>query len=247
MAGREIDRLVELVREADLNQRVPWSRTWRLGNLVHHVGAVHRWATDLVRTDARRYRPIRDTDDWPPDPTAPAVAVWLIAGREPLLSALESADPDHKMWAWGVDQHVRFWSRRMTHETGIHRADAQLTVGLSPGFDRVIAADGISEFLDNLWRARAWRRDMGALRGRGETLALSATDTGDRWTIVRSDTGFDWTHHVRGRAPRADVTVSGTVTDLYLLAWKRVRPDHPGIRMRGDAAIYDQWFRYSSV
>jgi uncharacterized protein (TIGR03083 family) len=247
MAGREIDALVQLVRGADLAERVPWSRRWRLEDLVHHVGAVHRWVTDLVVTDARRYRPIRDTDDWRPDTTPAKAARWLAAGRDPLLAAMAAADPNRKMWAWGTDQHVRFWSRRMTHETGVHRADAELTLGLPPAFDAELAADGVSEFLDNLWKARAWRRDMGALRGGGETIGLSATDVADRWTIRRTANGFSWTHHVAGRPPRTDVTVTAPVGDLYLFVWKRIRGDPATVKIRGDTAMLDHWLRYSSV
>jgi hypothetical protein len=96
-AGAEIDRLAELVRDVDLTLRVPWSRGWRLKNLLRHVGMVHRWATRLVVTEARGYRRMCDTNDWPADPTAEKAADWLLAGRDPLLDALTSADPDQVM------------------------------------------------------------------------------------------------------------------------------------------------------
>lgn len=245
--GDEIGSLAALARRGDLAMRVPWSRTWRLGDLFHHVGAVHRWAANIVEIDARRYLPIADTDDWTSDPTATQVARWLRAGGERLISALEAADPDREVWAWGVDQHVRFWSRRMTHETGIHRADAELTSGLVPQFDPPIAGDGVNEFLENLWRARAWRRSMGSLRGDGETIGLVATDTGERWLVRRTPKGFDWSYHPRGRALGADVSVSATVRDLYLFVWKRLPPDAPEVTVRGDEDLLRHWLRYSSV
>ena len=247
VAAAEIGALADLVREADLGARIPWSRTWRLADLVHHVGAVHRWAAGLVRTDARRYRPVRDTDDWPARPTRARAARWLLDGRDPLVDVLAESDPDHPMWAWGADHHVRFWSRRMTHETAVHRADAELALGLVPAFAPDVAGDGVSEFLENLWSARAWRRDMGGLRGEGETVRLDASDTGERWWTVRTPTGFTWGFHAGGRAPRGDVTVSAAVADLYLLVWKRLRPPSPEVTIRGDRSVLDHWFRYSSV
>lgn len=147
---------------------------------MHHTGSIHRWATGLVDTRARRMRRIKDTDDWERGLSPAAQAEWLCAGARPLLGALRSADPDEAMWAWGADQRVRFWSRRMVHETGIHRADAELALGLEPWFEPAVAADGVSEFFENLWRARAFRRSIGNPRGNGETLRFAATDTDDQ-------------------------------------------------------------------
>jgi hypothetical protein len=73
----EIDVLANLAGEGDLAAKVPWSRTWKLGDLVHHVGAIHRWAANIVEADARRYVPIRDTDDWPTEPDSAEAARWL--------------------------------------------------------------------------------------------------------------------------------------------------------------------------
>jgi predicted lipid carrier protein YhbT len=88
---------------------------------------------------------------------------------------------------------------------------------------------------------------MGKLCGDGESVAFVATDTDERWTVVRTTTGFSWAHEAGSRAVRADVTVSGPVRDLYLLAWKRIRPDDAGLKVRGDADGFEHWFRHSSV
>jgi hypothetical protein len=32
------------------------------------------------------------------------------------------------MWAWGPDKHARFWSRRMLHETAVHRVTGDPTL-----------------------------------------------------------------------------------------------------------------------
>lgn len=245
--SEETDQLAELVADADLAAKVPWSRVWRLEELVHHVGAIHRWAAEVVATDARRYRPIRETDDWRPGRPADDIARWLRTGRDRLVSVLAAADPEHEVWAWGVDQHVRFWSRRMTHETGMHRADAELALGLTPAFDPQVAADGMSEFLENLWKARAWRRGMGALRGEGETISFVATDIGERWDVERTPTGFSWQHVVTARGTTSGISVSASVSDLHLLVWKRLRADNAGVTVSGDRADLSHWLRHSAV
>jgi uncharacterized protein (TIGR03083 family) len=243
----ETDVLANLASGSDLAAKVPWSRTWRLADLVHHVGAIHRWAANIIEAEARRYLPVRDTDDWPTEPNSAEAARWLRAGGDRLSSVLEGADPGRKVWAWGIDQHVRFWPRRMTHETGIHRADAELTLGLVPHFGQGVASDGMNEFLENLWRARAWRRSMGALRGEGERIGFNATDTGEGWLVVRHPKGFDWSYRSRGRVPHAEVTVNGPVPHLYLLAWKRIPLDAPQVTISGDRDVLRHWYRYSSV
>ena len=98
------------------------------------------------------------------------------------------------MWAWGPDKHVRFWSRRMVHETGVHRVDAELALGIEPRVDPAVAAGGVVEFLENLPRSSA-------LRGDGEQLRLVATDRPDQWTITRQPAGFDWARGAPGGGP----------------------------------------------
>ncbi|SCK59943.1 TIGR03083 family protein [Streptomyces sp. SceaMP-e96] len=64
--------------------------------------------------------------------------------------AFAATDPDAPMWAWGVDQHARFWMRRMLFETLVHRTDAERAVGRRPVIDPALATDGVDEFLANL-------------------------------------------------------------------------------------------------
>lgn len=75
-----------------------------------------------------------------------------------LIAVLGSVDPDRKVWVAGVCQHARFCPRRMTHETGTHRADAELALGPASNFDQAAASDGMNGFREPL-RARAWRHD----------------------------------------------------------------------------------------
>jgi hypothetical protein len=60
------------------------------------------------------------------------------------------------VWAWGPDQHARFWSRRMLYETVVHHSDAELALGREPVIDRAVAVAGVDEFLENLPSASVW-------------------------------------------------------------------------------------------
>lgn len=218
---------------------------WKFADLVRHTGTVHRWARDLVAHLARRYQRMASPSDWPADGPPAAQAQWFAAGGRDLLSVLRAADPDTKMWAWGANHQVRFWSRRMTHETGIHRADAELTMGRTPTFEPAVADDGIGEFLENLRGARSWRWNIGKLRGAGEIIELVPSDVPGAWTVTLTDGPFTWRHHARG--PRAQVTVTGTANDLYLLCWRRYRYTDSRFRITGDQDLFDLWYRNSAV
>ncbi|MQA17429.1 MAG: hypothetical protein GEV09_25995, partial [Pseudonocardiaceae bacterium] len=61
-------------------------------------------------------------------------------------------------------------------------SDLELAAECAPGFAVETAADGVSEFFVNLWKARSWRWDIGKLRGDGETIRLRSSNTSDEWT-----------------------------------------------------------------
>ena len=167
---------------------------------------------------------------------------------------LRAADPDARMWAWGPDKHARFWSRRMLHETAVHRADAELSLGIEPHIDPPVAADGIDELLENLPRSRP-------LRGNGEQLHLVATDQPDRWTITRHPTTFTWTHRRPGPrghpdpgahgqpacGPAPAVTANATTAELYLFLWGRRPPTDPRLVVTGDHALLDHWREHAVI
>ena len=139
-----------------LRCRVPTCPDWSLADLVRHTGTVHRWATRMVRDLAPQRLDPRSLDLGLPDDEA-GYADWLASGARELVTTFGAADPDAAMWAWGADQHVRFWPRRMVHETTVHRADAELASGVQPRIDPATAADGIDELLDNLPTAAYFR------------------------------------------------------------------------------------------
>ena len=100
------------------------------------------------------------------------------------------------MWAWGSDQHARFWPRRMLHETTVHRADAELAGGTDPSVDDAVGIDGVDELLDNLPSAVYFAPNVAELKGDGDTLAIVAGD-GDGDSAGRStsrEDGFAWSH-----------------------------------------------------
>jgi uncharacterized protein (TIGR03083 family) len=167
---------------------------------------------------------------------------WFRSGGEALLAALRKADADQPTWTWGADQHARWWSRRQLHETGVHRADAELALGREPMFEASVAVDGVDEFLGNLPYA-TFSPVTKDLKGDGETVHVHCTDTDGEWLIELNPKGFTWQHgHAKG-----DVAVRGAASDLLLLLYGRRKPEGERFQIFGDAALLDRWLATSSI
>ena len=227
-----------------LTQSVPACPEWDLAALTRHVGRVHRWSAETVRELAQERMNLKI--DIPDDPSV--LADWIREGGAALLEVLRATDPDVEVWAWGADQHVKFWSRRQLHETEIHLVDAASSVGINYTLQPTIAADGIDELLDNLPCATYFSPAVAELAGNGETIHLHATDGNadaaipGEWMIERTTDGFQYSHaHGKG-----DVAVRGSMNDLALLMWHRA-PFDDRFEVFGDRALMQHWLDHSSL
>jgi uncharacterized protein (TIGR03083 family) len=147
------------------------------------------------------------------------------------------------MWAWGADQHVRFWSRRQLHETLVHRTDVELALGRAPMAEPAVAADAIDEFLANLRGAAAFSPRVSNLCGGGERLAFRATDEDREWSVTLRPDGFDIGE--AGRAP--DATLAASALNLLLVLYRRRPPGTAGVQLAGDGALVDMWLANSAL
>jgi uncharacterized protein (TIGR03083 family) len=239
----EISRFAEAVDGADPTAPVPTCPEWTVGDLTLHLGGVHRWAGQMVR-DVAQERLSNRRVEMGLDEDEPAGAAWITRGGESLVAVLRDADPDAPMWAWGADQHARFWARRMLHETTIHRADAEFAVGREPSVGGEVAVDGIDEFLDNLPTARRFAPRVAELAGDEGAMAWVATDRPVRWRIELEPGGFAWSH---GDGP-VDASVSGPAADLLLLAYgRRTAGDPARFSVTGDADLVAWWQERSPI
>ncbi|HEY1737355.1 MAG TPA: maleylpyruvate isomerase family mycothiol-dependent enzyme [Acidimicrobiia bacterium] len=224
---------------ADLSRPVPTCPDWTLLDLAVHTGRVHRWAMLLVRELAQERMPApRDGEPGAADD----VAGWFRKGGDALVATLRAADPEAPMWSWGVDQSVRFWSRRQVHETAIHQADALIALKRPVQIEVDVAADGIDELLDNLASTRAFSPKIAELHGDGESIHVHAVDTPDsngigEWVITLQPDGFGYSHgHAKG-----DVAVRGTISDLELMMYNRLPVTDDRFEVFGDRALLERW------
>jgi uncharacterized protein (TIGR03083 family) len=238
----EVRRLSEILSGADLETPVPTCPPWNLAELVKHVGSIHHWAGRMVENVAQERLSWKELDlELPADPSG--YPAWFTAGGEQLVTRLRTSDPNAPMWAWGADHHARFWARRMTHETGMHRADAELTLGREPSFEPAIASDGIDEFLENLPEAAYFAPNVKELRGDGETIHFHATDADGEWLIELTPESFSWQHgHGKGSA-----AVRGTASDLLLLTYGRRKHGDGRFEAFGDSTVLDRWFANAHI
>lgn len=234
-------RLVDVSAAANPAAPVPTCPGWTTARLARHVGQIHRWADAIVR-DRRRERldPRQLELGWPEDwELAPA---WLASGVSSVVATLGHADPEAQVWTWGLDQRVRFWSRRLLHETTVHRTDLEQATGRSPEIDAEVAIDGVDELLENLPARTSFSPALAELRGQGETIHLHATDGPGEWVIYLEPEGFRSEHgHLK-----ATSAIQARASDLLLLLYRRLPLEDARYRRFGDDDPVREWLSHTA-
>ena len=243
LLGDEVKCLGGLVEGAPLDVPVASCPGWSLGDLVGHLGMVHRWAEYLVRHRAAERIPSEKMGLDGPDTSAD----WLIAGGERLVTTLRSADPDAPMWAWGPDHHVRFWSRRQLHETLVHRMDAELALGRLPQAGPRVAGDAVDEFLVNLPEAVYFSPKVKNLRGEGTRLAFWAEDTDCTWSVTLRPQGFEVVGGPSASEAKPDAMLSAPAVTLLLVLYRRLPIETAGTTVAGNRAWLEMWLANSAL
>ena len=236
------DRIAEILSSAEPALRVTTCPDWTLSDLALHVGRAHRWAQRITETRAQKPIDMSALNLGLPATTS-RYGAWLCAGATAFSAAVQSASTRAAVWSWSDDHSVGFWLRKITHDTIIHRIDAELTVGLRPSLPPPTAADGVTDLL----AAIATLSNDGhpdpifkGLRGLGETLLLQATDTADDWFVTRTPEGVRWTP---GRGA-ADAIVRGDAFNLLLALYRRAPIQT--VDVMGNQTLVEHWIARSS-
>jgi len=186
---------------------------WGVGDVVGHLGEVHRWATEIVRTGEACPR------DWPP-PTGADLLPWFEAGAVALCRALDEVDPERPCWTFDRPPgRAGFWRRRQAFETAVHHYDVAHATGTPFDLPPAVAALGVTEVL-----AFMYPRQVALERTRftARPVRLRATDTGDTWVFGE------------GGDPQAEL--SGTASAVLLMLWGRAVDQ---VARTGDPASLD--------
>lgn len=247
----EIARAVRLAEATPPDLDIPTCPGWKARDLWQHLGTVHRWAAEIVRTrsDAPLDRSFVEDDL----PTGDTWAPWLAEGGDTLLEALRGCPSEQPVWTWGPGGDAAWWARRQLHETIVHDADAAMALGEDPGIGPRLAAACIDERLDNLAASLFWRGEDGQV-ARPMTVHLHATDEGvgeaGEWMISLAPsveegsrsggaprTEVSWQHaHGKG-----DVAVRGPVATLLLALYGRLPGDHSELACFGEPTVWEEF------
>jgi uncharacterized protein (TIGR03083 family) len=232
MIGRESGALAGALRAGDVAAPVPSCPGWNIGRLVKHTGITHRWADAIV--DRRSTEPVDAksidlglSDDAQRD--ASRLAEWFERGASHLTDTLAAVDPDIEVWSWADRHRVGFWSRRMAHETVVHRWDAEMARGTPGEIDGALAVDGVDERFDNL--PATSRRSGVKVSGEGESVHLHCTDRDGEWLVRLLPDG----PHITREHAKGDVAARGTASDILLLVYGRIPPER--VEVFGDIEV----------
>jgi uncharacterized protein (TIGR03083 family) len=229
-------RLAGIVASSDETQPIATCPEWALRQLTTHVGRTHRWAAAIVAGRLTAPLPFREVPDGklPGDPEVRQD--WVKAGAAKVIEAVAGSG-GADVWTFGGMAPAAFWARRMTHETAVHLADAQLATGHDVAIPADLAADGIDEWLDFVLARPAGQSPLAD----GQTLHIHASDEGldgaGEWLVSGGGSGLTVRH---GHA-KADAAVRGPAASLLLVLMRRLPADAPGVEVLGDSALFGQW------
>jgi uncharacterized protein (TIGR03083 family) len=236
-------RLAGIVAGADEATRIPTCPDWSMRQLATHVGRAQRWAAEIVSRRSAEFVPFRDVPDGriPDDPEARPG--WLTAGASLLVDTV-SGSPREQVWTLLGLGPAAFWARRMTHETAVHLADAELAAGRPVSIPPDIGADAVDEWLMLL--SQDPDGDGLPLAEPGQTMHLHATDDGldgaGEWLVTRTASGIT----VETGHAKADVAVRGPAARLLLVLLRRLPVSTPDVDVLGDQDLLGYWLNHSA-
>ncbi|CAM06143.1 uncharacterized protein (TIGR03083 family) [Saccharopolyspora erythraea NRRL 2338] len=209
---------------------VPTCPGWDVTRLVRHLARVYAMANLALELGPSDERPAPQSV---PEDFDAAFDFWNQQLVE-FTTALSTADPDRPVWSFFPGGTPSSWTRRMAHETAIHRLDAEHACGEHVQellFDPEFAADGIDELLSLLLPLGDWS----AKEHSGRVL-YHAADAGRAWLVTyrpgaAPDIGSP--HDSALDATEVDATVAGTADAVYRKVWGR--PSHASVT--GDAVL----------
>ena len=235
----EGDRFADAAERGELDVDIAACEGWDMRDLVRHLGLIHLWAAGNVAypqddwfdaddiPDMARYWP-ELASSWPEDAE---LVSWYRQTNKNLVRVLESAPADHQCFSFlPAPTPVTMWSRRQASEIAIHRFDTESARGIPSHFEPEFAADMLDELLAG-FAPRPQQIEVDAER----VLHVHATDVDEHWYLTIGPEGVQTSRH----GDDADLTVTATATDLYLLMWNRT--DDSTAALTGDATLMDLW------
>ena len=201
--------------------------SWRVADLLWHLGEVHRFWT-AVAVSGMTNPPAVDRE---PRPSDIDMLTWFGNGLRSMVKALDGAPAERPCWTWAGEKDIAWVARRMAHETTVHSWDVQRAAGHRPDIDAELASDGIDEFLHVM--TPLVREGQPVVGG---SVHVHCTDVEGEWLAVPAD-GLHMT--VTREHAKGSVALRGRASDLYLVLWRRLPVDL--VEVIGDASVADRF------
>lgn len=208
----------EAASRAAMETRVPGCPEWSLRDLIAHLGEVQRFWGAVVAAGPATVPPSEDGLDT--DAPETGVIEWSAASTGELVGVLREAGEERGCWTWwaggDVPANAGAVARHQVQEAAVHARDAQEAAGHPEPLPEPVALDGVDEFLTVLLGASgAWPHDPARVLFRAGDEAAWLVELGQRAVTRPTDGG------VAG-SPAADVTLTGSASDLVLVLYGRL-------------------------
>ncbi len=235
----EGDRFATAAEQGELSADIPPCEGWDMRELVRHLGLIHLWAAANVAFPSDEWLDVDDltvlADHWPelasswPDDSD--LVSWYRRTNENLVRVLESAPADHQCFTFlPAPTPLTMWSRRQASEIAIHRFDAEVSRGIPTYFEPRFAADMLDELVSGF---APGPREIPVRSER--VLHVHARDVDEHWYVTIDPDGMETSR----QGGDADLTVTGTAAELYLLLWNRTADS--SVTLTGDTDLMDLW------
>lgn len=207
-------RRLRAVVAGALGEPVPGCPGWTGADLAFHLTQVYLHKTETMRLD-------EFPKPWPP-PLGDDPPAALDDAYRRLVAEFDTRKPDEHTPTWyEADQSVGFWVRRMAYETVIHRVDAELAAGLTPGpVPTELAEGGIEEVLTCFlaYGSVAFAEDVADLMAACDGDTVRVDVPGTSWLV---QLGPGVVTVIRSEAD-TDAVVRGEPDPVLRWLWRRV-------------------------
>ncbi|GJM37898.1 MAG: hypothetical protein DHS20C19_12650 [Acidimicrobiales bacterium] len=237
----EGDRFAGAADRVELDTTIAACDGWDMRALIRHLGLIHLWAAAHVAFSTDDWLDADDIPDmaqywpelgasWPDDEK---LVEWYRRTNGNLVRVLQSAPDDHQCFSFlPAPTPVTMWARRQASEIAIHRFDAEQAGGLPTHFEAPFAVDMLDELLSGFAQRP---RSTSIAAATAQVLGVRASDVDEHWHLT-IDGDRIRTSRERGDA---DLMVTATAAELYLLMWNRA--DESIATLEGDPSVLGLW------
>ncbi|NOX29980.1 MAG: maleylpyruvate isomerase family mycothiol-dependent enzyme [Actinobacteria bacterium] len=235
----EGESFASAAEQGELNVEIAACPGWDMREMVRHLGLIHLWAAANVANPQQDV--IQDTNDvtefarywptlaaWPEDAD---LTLWYRNTHANLVTVLENAPLDVECATFLLAASpLAMWTRRQASEIAMHRFDAEMSHGITSQFEPQFANDMLDELLSSFVpRVRVPEMEN------SKTIHIHAEDTDEHWYLT---VGPERARTSR-QGDKADLTLTATAADLYLLLWNRT--PNSSVKMTGDTELMGTW------